>query len=163
MSIRNPLLSLIAVVAVGAMCLMTPSETRAQNPTPGQMVEAIARSNAAHLALVKKGASDPAFANAMKTAMTNGNYDAAAALVSTATGVARSNIQVSVKSSPSAAGGADAAAAPGQRANLFRLASLETEPSAATFYWNFCLTFTFGSFMNSISSVMSCVVTWPWG
>jgi hypothetical protein len=163
MSIRNPLLSLIVVVAVGAMCLATPSETRAQNPNPGQMVEAIARSNAAQLALVKKAASDPAFAAAMKSAMASGNYDAAASLVSTATGVAKSSVQVSVNGSAPAAGGGDAAAS-GERTGLFHLASLETKPSAtATFYWNFCLTFSFGSFMNATRSVVGCVATWPWG
>src|SRR5215207_1577018 len=127
MSIRNTTLSLIALVALGATHLLTPFAAQAQgshNPTPGQMVEVIARSNAAHMALARKAASDPAFAAAMKNAMSSGNYDAAAALVSTATGVAKSNIQASAKSSTAAGAGGDAeaAAAQGDHASVFRLA-----------------------------------------
>jgi len=171
MSIRNTTLSLIALVALGATNLLSPcaaqAQGSAQNPTPGQMVEVIARSNAAHMALARKAASDPAFAAAMKSAMSSGNFDAAAALVSTATGVAKSNIQASVKSSADAVGGADAAGASAQysqSSSVFHLASVESGGAeAATFYWNFCLTFTFGSFLNSIGSVVGCVATWPWG
>ena len=135
MSIRNITLTVIGLIALGATSVLTPAAAQAQNqnPTPGQMVEAIARSNAAHLALARKMAGDPVFATAMKNAMSTGNYDAAAALVSTATGVAKSNIQASVKSSASAAGGADAAAASDGRASVFQLASRESGKEAITF------------------------------
>ncbi|HUQ83158.1 MAG TPA: hypothetical protein VM076_18545 [Gemmatimonadaceae bacterium] len=166
MSIRNILLSMIALVASGATSVLTPcamqAQGSAQNPTPGQMVEVIARSNAAHMALVRKAASDAAFAEAMKNAMNSRNYDAAAALVSTATGVAKANIRASVKSSADVAS-TDAGASPG-RPSVFHLASLESvEEQTTVFFWNFCLTFSFGGIMNATRAVVGCVATWPWG
>jgi hypothetical protein len=164
MSNRYAFLSLIAAVAIAATNAVSPSEMHAQSPNPGEVVQAIARLNAAHLALAKKMASDLTFATAMKNAMNTGNHDAAAALASTATGIAKSNVQLSLRSAAPTggagdAGNVDAVSTLGERRSVVRLASLEPEASAGT-WWNVCLTWGFG---NTIFMAMLGCITWPWG
>lgn len=79
--------ALIATATVAA-----PAQAHAQNK--GQIVQAVARLNAAQLAVVKRLADDPAFAQQFEAATTAGDYAQAAALVASATGLEQGRIRV---------------------------------------------------------------------
>ena len=120
MNIRIGFLKLAAFVAVAAAAL-APATAQAQAPNRGQLVQAVVKLNQAQLAFAKKLAEDPQFAAQFDQATGSGNYDAAANLAASATGLSRSSISVT----PGAPGGDDnqeaASAAPTQ--SIYQLAS----------------------------------------
>lgn len=93
MSTRFGFLKLATFVAVAAASL-APATVQAQK-NRGQLVQAIVKLNNAQLAFAKKLAEDTQFAAQFDQAAGSGNYDAAAALASSATGIPKSNIHLS--------------------------------------------------------------------
>jgi hypothetical protein len=73
---------------------LAPATAQAQK-NRGQLVQAIVKLNQAQLAFAKKLAEDPQFATEFDQATGSGNYDAAATLAASATGLAKSSIAVS--------------------------------------------------------------------
>jgi hypothetical protein len=118
-------LKLAAIVAVAAMGFAPAA--RAQS-NPGQVVQAVVKLNQAQLAFVKKLADDPTFASQFEAATSAGNYDAAASLAASATGIAKSSITVGPKGTR--AGDHDAASAATTPTTVFHMASFA--PRAAT-------------------------------
>jgi len=95
MNIRIGFLKLATFAAVAAAAL-APATAQAQAPANrGQLVQAIVKLNQAQLAFAKKLADDPQFAAQFDQAAGSGNYDAAASLAASATGLAKSSISVS--------------------------------------------------------------------
>ena len=119
MNTRIGFLKLATFVAVAAAAL-APATAQAQK-NRGQLVQAVVKLNQAQLAFAKKLAEDPQFAAQFDQATGSGNYDAAATLAASATGLSKSSIHVS----PGAPGGDDnhdaAGAAPTQ--SVYTLAS----------------------------------------
>jgi len=111
------------IVAVGAISLAGPAAGHAQAANPGQVVQAVAKLNAAQMAFVKKLAADAAYAKQYDAAITSGNYDAAATLVAAASGVAKSSIHISSKGTASA-GELETARETSERGTVFQLASV---------------------------------------
>ena len=93
MNIRIGFLKLATFVAVAAAAL-TPTTAQAQVQNRGQLVQAIAKLNQAQLAFAKKLAEDPQWSAQFDQATASGNYDAAASLAASATGLAKSSISV---------------------------------------------------------------------
>jgi hypothetical protein len=94
-NMRIGFLKLASFVAVGAAAL-APASAQAQAPkNRGQLVQAIVKLNQAQLAFAKKLADDPQFAAQFDQAAESGNYDGAASLAASATGLAKSSIAVS--------------------------------------------------------------------
>ena len=121
MNIRIGFLKLATFAAVAAGVL-APATAQAQAPANrGQLVQAIVKLNQAQLAFAKKLADDAQFAAQFDQAAGSGNYDAAANLAASVTGLSRSSISVT----PGAPGGDDnheaASAAPTQ--SIYSLAS----------------------------------------
>lgn len=124
MSTRIGFLKLATLVAIAAAGL-APAAAQAQN-NRGQLVQAVVRLNNAQLAFAKKLAEDPTFASQFDQATSTGNYDAAASLAASATGLAKSSIYVG-RGAPSGHDNHDAAsAAPTQ--SVYQLASF-TRPN----------------------------------
>ena len=92
MNIRIGFLKLATFVAVAA-AVLTPATAQAQ-ANRGQLVQAIAKLNQAQLAFAKKLAEDPQWSAQFDQATASGNYDAAASLAASATGLAKSSISV---------------------------------------------------------------------
>lgn len=119
MKTRFGFLKLAAFVAVAAGAL-APTAAQAQK-NRGQLVQAVVKLNNAQLAFAKKLAEDPQFAAQFDQATGNGNYDGAASLAASVTGLPKSNIAVSAGTP----GGDDnheaASAAPTQ--SVYKLAS----------------------------------------
>ena len=93
MSTRFGFLKLATFVAVAA-AVVVPATVQAQS-NRGQLVQAVVKLNNAQLALAKKLAEDAQFAGQFDKATASGNYDAAASLAASATGIAKSSIHVS--------------------------------------------------------------------
>jgi len=121
MNTRFGFLKLATFVAVAAAAL-APATAQAQAPkNRGQLVQAVVKLNNAQLAFAKKLAEDPQFAAQFDQAAGSGNYDAAASLAASVTGLSKSSIAVG----PGTPGGDDnhdaASAAPTQ--SVYKLAS----------------------------------------
>ena len=93
MNTRIGFLELATVVAV-AVAGLAPATAQAQS-NRGQLVQAVVRLNNAQLAFAKKLAEDPQFAAQFDQATASGNYDAAASLAASVTGLSKANIVVS--------------------------------------------------------------------
>ena len=119
MNTRIGFLKLATFVAVASVAL-APATAHAQK-NRGQLVQAVVKLNNAQLAFAKKLAEDAQFATQFDQATGSGNYDAAASLAASATGLSKSSISLS----PGAPGGDDnhdaADAAPTQ--SVYSLAS----------------------------------------
>ena len=110
-----------ALITVGA-ATGVPAVARAQSANRGQLVQAVAKLNQAQLALVKRLADDAAFAQQFESATASGNYDAAANLVSAASGLGKASIHISA--SAGGMGDAEAARTTGRQPAGFSLASV---------------------------------------
>ena len=93
MNTRIGFLKLATVVAVAVACL-APATAQAQT-NRGQLVQAVVKLNNAQLAFARKLADDPQFAAQFDQATASGNYDAAASLAASVTGLSNANIVVS--------------------------------------------------------------------
>jgi hypothetical protein len=93
MNARLGFLRLATFVAVAAVSF-APAAVQAQS-NRGQLVQAIVKLNNAQLTFAKKLAEDAQFAGQFDKATASGNYDAAASLAASATGIAKSSIHVS--------------------------------------------------------------------
>src|SRR3954462_3509407 len=93
MNTRIGFLKLASFVSIAAAAF-APATAHAQK-NRGQLVQAIVKLNQAQLAFAKKLADDPQFAAQFDQAAGSGNYDAAASLAASATGLAKSSISVS--------------------------------------------------------------------
>jgi hypothetical protein len=91
MNTRIGFLKLATLVAVTAA--LAPVAVQAQT-NRGQVVQAVVKLNQAQLAFAKKLAEDAQFASQFDKAAASGSYDAAASLVASATGLAKSSIHV---------------------------------------------------------------------
>ena len=122
MNIRIQFLKLATFVSVAA-AVLAPATVHAQAQNRGQLVQAIVKLNQAQLAFAKKLAEDPQFAAQWDKATGSGNYDAAANLAASATGLSKSSIFVGA----GAPGGDDnneaAATATKQTQSIYQLAS----------------------------------------
>ena len=120
MSSRIGLLKLATVIAV-ATAAFAPATAQAQT-NRGQLVQAVVRLNNAQLAFARKLADDPQFAAQFDQATASGNYDAAASIAASVTGLSKANIVVSA----GAPGGDDddAAADATSTRSVYQLASL---------------------------------------
>ena len=119
MNTRIGFLKLATVVAV-AVAGLAPATAQAQT-NRGQLVQAVVKLNNAQLAFARKLADDPQFAAQFDQATTSGNYDAAASLAASITGLPTANIVVSA----GAPGGDDdnAAASATSTQSVYQLAS----------------------------------------
>lgn len=120
MSTRCGFLKLATFVAVAAASL-APATVQAQQNNRGQLVQAIVKLNNAQLAFAKKLAEDAQFAGQFDKATASGNYDAAASLAASATGIAKSSIHVS--SGPLGSDDDHAAASATATQSVYNLAS----------------------------------------
>jgi len=94
MNIRIGFLKLATLAAVAAAAL-APATAQAQTTSNrGQLVQAIVKLNNAQLAFAKRLAEDAQFAKQFDQATASGNYDAAASLASSATGLSKSSIHI---------------------------------------------------------------------
>ena len=84
----------LATVVAAAVAGLAPATAQAQS-NRGQLVQAVVRLNNAQLAFAKKLAEDPQFAAQFDQATASGNYDAAASLAASVTGLSKANIVVS--------------------------------------------------------------------
>ena len=137
---RSKLTMFAALTAVTVGCIAAPQAAHAQK-NRGELVSATAKLNQAQMALVKKLADDPAFADQFNAATSKGNASAVADLVSQATGVPRSSIAVqgtisTVMETPRDGG-------------LFHLASMRTEKPVTLLSGEIC--FDFGKIRGCIS------------
>jgi hypothetical protein len=92
MNIRTSFLKATTILAVAAAAF-APAKAQAQS-NRGQLVQAVVKLNNAQLAFAKKLAEDPQFAAQFDKATSSGNYDAAASLAASATGLSKSSIRV---------------------------------------------------------------------
>ena len=83
-------LATLVAVTVGALA---PASIQAQT-NRGQVVQAVVKLNQAQLAFAKKLAEDAQFASQFDKAAASGGFDAAASLVASATGLAKSSVHV---------------------------------------------------------------------
>jgi hypothetical protein len=146
MNTRIGFLKLATFVAVAAATL-APATAQAQAPkNRGQLVQAVVKLNNAQLAFAKKLAEDPQFAAQFDQATGSGNYDAAASLAASVTGLAKSSIGVSL-GTPSGDDHHDAAsAAPTQ--SVYKLAGF-SRPSERKF--------TSGKICFNLGVVAGCI------
>jgi len=93
MNTRFAFLKVATFVAV-AVAALSPATVQAQK-NRGQLVQAVVKLNQAQLAFAKKLAEDAQFAAQFDQATASGNYDAAASLAASATGLSKSNIHLS--------------------------------------------------------------------
>jgi hypothetical protein len=94
MNTRFGFLKLATLVAVAA-ATVAPAVSHAQQSNRGQLVQAVVKLNNAQLAFAKKLAEDTQFAAQFDKATASGNYDAAASLAASVTGLAKSSIHLS--------------------------------------------------------------------
>ncbi|HET9515282.1 MAG TPA: hypothetical protein VFO95_15230 [Gemmatimonadales bacterium] len=90
MTSKSRILMYSALVLAG---IAAPTVATAQ-ANPGQVVQAVAKLNAAQLAFARKLASDGQFAQEFHAAASSGNDDAAAGMVANASGVAVGAVRV---------------------------------------------------------------------
>ena len=134
MNTRIGLLKLATVVAV-AVAGLAPATAQAQ-ANRGQLVQAVVKLNNAQLAFARKLADDPQFAAQFDQATTSGNYDAAASLAASVTGLPKANIIVSA----GAPGGDDnyAAASATSTQSVYQLASFTRRDERKTTSGKIC-------------------------
>jgi hypothetical protein len=122
----------LAIVAAVAVAALAPATAQAQT-NRGQLVQAVVRLNNAQLAFARKLADDAQFAAQFDQATASGNYDAAASLAASVTGIPKENIAVRASAGGGAGGaggaGSDAFASATSTQSVYRLASL-TRPDA---------------------------------
>jgi len=92
MNTRIGFLKLASLVSIAAAAF-APATAHAQK-NRGQLVQAVVKLNQAQLAFAKKLAEDPQFAAQFDQATGSGNYNAAASLAASATGLSTSSIHV---------------------------------------------------------------------
>jgi hypothetical protein len=86
----------LVLAAVAIVTMLAPAAATAQGrPTRAEVMTAVAQAHQAQMAFFKRYATDDKLAGQFDAALEAKNYDAAAALVAQASGVPRSNIQVS--------------------------------------------------------------------
>ena len=134
MNTRIGFLKLATVVAV-AVAGLAPATAQAQT-NRGQLVQAVVKLSNAQLAFARKLADDPQFAAQFDQATASGNYDAAASLAASATGLSKSNIVVSA----GAPGGDDnnAAASATSTQSVYQLASFTRRNERKTLSGKIC-------------------------
>lgn len=139
---RHPVLVFAACAAIAGARLAAPTPVHAQHANPGEFVQAVVKLNAAQLAFARRLASDAAYAQEFYTAIGQGNTDGAAGLVSQASGVARSAIEVAT-----GRGDLDVeAAGRTEMRSTVRLASFTPavrSPARAALQYNICFNFGF--------------------
>ena len=125
----------LATVVAAAVAGLAPATAQAQT-NRGQLVQAVVRLNNAQLAFAKKLAEDTQFAAQFDQATASGNYDAAASLAASATGLSKSNIVVSA----GAPGGDDnnAAASATSTQSVYQLASFTRRNERKTTQGKIC-------------------------
>jgi len=129
----------VVLAAFAALTATIGAPSQAQAQGTGQIVQAVAKLNAAQMSLVKRLADDPGFARQFEA--TRGNSDAMAGLVSEATGVAKANIRAGsggLGMAPEAGG------APRENGTVFRLARFErtvAAPASAMLSGKVCFDF----------------------
>src|SRR4029078_7171884 len=99
MNTRFGFLKLATFVAVTA-ATVAPAVSNAQQRNRGQLVQAVVKLNNAQLAFAQKLAEDTHVAAQFDKATGSGNYDAAASLAASVTGIAKSSISVTPGSAP---------------------------------------------------------------
>ncbi|HEV8215261.1 MAG TPA: hypothetical protein VGP95_05490 [Gemmatimonadaceae bacterium] len=121
MNTRFGFLKLATFVAVAA-ATVAPAVSHAQQSNRGQLVQAVVKLNNAQLAFAKKLAEDTQFAAQFDKATGSGNYDAAASLAASVTGLPKSSISVTPGGAP---GGDDnhAAANTAPTQSVYKLAA----------------------------------------
>jgi hypothetical protein len=134
MNTRIGFLKLATVVAV-AVAGLAPATAQAQS-NRGQLVQAVVRLNNAQLSFAKKLAEDPQFAAQFDQATASGNYDAAASLAASVTGLSKANIVVSA----GAPGGDDndTAASATSTQSVYQLASFTRRNERKTTQGKIC-------------------------
>jgi hypothetical protein len=86
----------LVLAAVATVTMLAPAAATAQGrPTRAEVMTAVAQLHQAQMAFFKRYATDDKLAGQFDAALGAKNYDAAAALAAQATGVPRSNIEVS--------------------------------------------------------------------
>ena len=128
MTTRIGFLKLATFAAIAAVGL-APVTAQAQSDR-GQLVQAVAKLNQAQLAFVKKLADDPQYSAQFEAAASAGNYDAAASLVASATGLAKSSIWAGPKGGRS--GDHDGASAATMPTTVFHMASFTSRETKRT-------------------------------
>ena len=134
MNTRIGFLKLATVVAV-AVASLAPATAQAQT-NRGQLVQAVVKLNNAQLAFARKLADDPQFAAGFDQATASGNYDAAASLAASITGLPKANIVVSA----GAPGGDDndTAASATSTQSVYQLASFTRRNERKTTQGKIC-------------------------
>ena len=134
MNTRTGLLKLATVLAV-AVTGLAPATAQAQK-NRGQLVQAVVKLNQAQLAFAKKLAEDAQFAAQFDQATESGNYDAAASLAASVTGLSKGNIVVSAGTP----GGDDnnAASATSTTQSVYQLASFTRRNERTTTSGKIC-------------------------
>jgi len=125
----------LATVVAAAVAGLAPATAQAQS-NRGQLVQAVVRLNNAQLAFAKKLAEDPQFAAQFDQATASGNYDAAASLAASITGLSKANIVVSA----GAPGGDDndTAASATSTQSVYQLASFTRRNERKTTQGKIC-------------------------
>ncbi|MGH7469306.1 MAG: hypothetical protein ACRENP_15245 [Longimicrobiales bacterium] len=144
MSYRPIVRTSFALIVLATAGLIGPRQAHAQNASKAQNVIK-ARLHSVQLAFGKKLANDQTFTQQFNHAVQSSNVDAAAALVSAATGFTRARVRVSVNGTKDEL---EMAGLPNQTAEPFRFASAEHAQAMLTitvcmgqFYWWWCWTF----------------------
>lgn len=135
MNTRFGFLKVATFVAVAAAAL-SPATAQAQK-NRGQLVQAIVKLNQAQLAFAKKMAEDTQFASQFDQAAGSGNYDAAATLAASATGLPKSNIHLS----SGGLGGDDnhsADASTAQTKSVYQFSSIKSRTERTMFSLKLC-------------------------
>src|SRR4029078_8007934 len=122
MNTRFGFLKLATFVAVTA-ATVAPAVSNAQQSNRGQLVQAVVKLNNAQLAFAKKLAEDTQFAAQFDKATGSGNYDAAASLAASVTGIAKSSISVTPGSAPGGDDNQAAATTTASTQAVYKLAS----------------------------------------
>ena len=125
----------LATVAAVAVAGVAPATAQAQK-NRGQLVQAVVKLNQAQLAFAKKLAEDAQFAAQFDQATESGNYDAAASLAASVTGLPRANIVVSAGGSGGDDNGNAASAASTQ--SVYHLASFTRRDERKTLSGKIC-------------------------
>ena len=120
MNIRISLLTVSTILGVAATGF-APAAVQAQS-NRGQLVQAIVKLNNAQLTFAKKLAEDQQFAAQFDKATSSGNYDAAAQLAASATGLSKSNIFVG-RGAPGGGDNHHDAASTSSTKSIYQLAS----------------------------------------
>ena len=129
MNTRFGFLKLATFVAVTA-ATVAPAVSNAQQSNRGQLVQAVVKLNNAQLAFAKKLAEDTQFAAQFDKATGSGNYDAAASLAASVTGIAKSSISVTPGSAPGGDDNQAAATTTASTQSVYKLASFAVKTEA---------------------------------